>query len=263
MPTTGQLVLLGVAILLYAVGAGVSLLRLRNDSAALRASAKLGLVGGTLLTVMVLVWHSWARGQWLPLVDNFDALLWLAVLLALFVLYVQRTRPLAGLEWFIMPVVMVLLIAATLVGRWEYHEYVDTLWSWVHRITSYAGALVFAVAGATGAMYLIARARLRRKSPSHGPKMGSLERLEHMTYVSVTLGFALLTLGAVTGFAIMYDEGRQTPVLKLLLVAGVWLIYAVVLHAPINPVFRGRRAALLSVFGFLLMVGVIVAVQVG
>ena len=48
---------------------------------------------------------------------------------------------------------------------------------------------------------------------------------------------------------------------KVLLACGVWLVYAIVLHSPINPSFRGRKAAVLSVVGFVLMIGTLVAVQ--
>ena len=37
----------------------------------------------------------------------------------------------------------------------------DSTWSWVHRLTAYSGALALTFAGATGAMYLLARRRLR------------------------------------------------------------------------------------------------------
>ena len=40
-------------------------------------------------------------------------------------------------------------------------------------------------------------------------------------------------------------------------------MYAIVLHAPINPIFRGRRAAFLSMLGFALMIGTLIAVQFG
>jgi ABC-type transport system involved in cytochrome c biogenesis permease subunit len=48
---------------------------------------------------------------------------------------------------------------------------------------------------------------------------------------------------------------------KVLLTFVAWVVYALVLHSPINPSFRGRKTALLSVVGFVLMIGVIVAVQ--
>ena len=91
--------------------------------------------------------------------------------------------------------------------------------------------------------------------------MGSLERLERLTMTAVTLGFALLTVGIVTGAFEMVRRGRPTTPLKVGLTVGGWLVYAVVLHAPINPVFRGRRAAWLSVVGFALMVGAVVVAQ--
>ena len=43
--------------------------------------------------------------------------------------------------------------------------------------------------------------------------------------------------------------------------ASVWVIYAFVLHSPINPRLRGRRAAILSIVGCVLMLGLIVTVQ--
>ena len=48
---------------------------------------------------------------------------------------------------------------------------------------------------------------------------------------------------------------------KVVLAFAVWVVYALVLHAPINPSFRGRRAAMLSVVGLVLMLGTLAAVQ--
>lgn len=262
MPTFGQISLLIVSIAFFAVGGGISLARLWSRRPGLRIAAKACLYGGLTAGMAVLVWHSAGRGSWLPLEDNFDALIWLGLLLTLFVLYVQRSRPLGGLDWFIMPIVILLLAAAAVFGKTNWHSYsVADLWSWVHRVTAYGGTAAFAVAGAVGAMYLITNRRLRSKSAAMGPNLGSLERLEHLTLISVTLGFALLTVGAVTGFVQMIFEHKQTPLPKIVLTAGVWLVYALVLHSPINPSFRGRRAAMLSIIGFILMIGTIIAVQ--
>jgi ABC-type uncharacterized transport system permease subunit len=71
----------------------------------------------------------------------------------------------------------------------------------------------------------------------------------------------LLTIGAVTGFMKMRFEHRPAPIAKVVLSASVWVVYALVLHSPINPSFRGRRAAVLSIVGFVLMVGLMVAVM--
>jgi ABC-type uncharacterized transport system permease subunit len=260
MPTNGQLALLILSVVFFTAGGLISFARLWKDTKTMRVAGKSCLYWGILASVGVLIWHSVKRGDWMPIGDNFDALIWLAVLLALFVAYIQGTRPLAALDWFIMPVTILLLLGAAVFGRTEFHQYVGQAWTSAHRITSYGGAVAFAVAAASGAMYVIASARLRRKEPA-GAYLGSLERLEHLTMTAVTLGFALLTIGIITGVIEMIGRGRPTPPTKVALAAGVWIIYAIVLHAPINPVFRGRRAAVLSVIGFLLMIGAIIAAQ--
>jgi ABC-type transport system involved in cytochrome c biogenesis permease subunit len=265
-PPAGQLVVLCTAIALFVIGGLLSLLRLRASSPAdverFRIAAKACAYLGACAALAVLIWHSAQRGSWLPLEDNFDALVWLGLLLALFVLYIQRRRPVGGLDWFLMPIVILLLASAAIFGSAKPHVYVTTTWSWVHRGTAFAGIVAFAVAGAVGLMYLIVNHRLRTKRALlAGPNLGNLERLEHLTLESVSLGFALLTIGALTGINEMV-KGKHTSPAKLVLTAALWLVYAVVLHAPINPSFRGRKAAVLSVIGLALTVGTMVAVLV-
>ena len=117
-------------------------------------------------------------------------------------------------------------------------------------------------------MYLITNARLRDKTVRPAMMFGSLERLEHFTRVSVTLGFSLFTIGLITGLVEIFHHGGNTSLgahwfltPKVLLAVCVWVVYALVLHAPINPSFRGRRAAMLSILGFVLMVGEVIAIQ--
>ncbi len=261
-PTTPQIALLFAAVAFFAVGGLISVARLRSNTRTMRIVGKSCLYWGTTTAVAVLIWHSAARGRWVPIGDNFDALIWLAVLLSLFAAYVQGTKPLAALDWFIMPIVIALLVFAAVFGRTQFHPYVGHAWTYVHRSTSYVGAVAFAVAAASGAMYLGASARLRQKQPS-SVYLGSLERLERLTMTAVTLGFALLTIGIITGAFEMFAMGKPTSPWKLVLTGSVWVVYAVVLHAPLNPIFRGRRAAVLSVMGFALMLGTLVAVQFG
>lgn len=263
MPTIGQLILLGLSVAFFAAGGGISIARLRGEREGLRIAAKGCMYLGVTAAAGVLIWHSAMRGAWMPMNDNFDALTWLALLLALFVMYMQRVKPVTGLDWFVMPIVILLLTAAGIFGRLDYRAYhglVGGAWLWVHRVTAYGGAAAFAVAAAGGLMYIVASRRLRRKRAL--PVLGSLERLERMTMHAVTLGFALLTVGLVTGFVRMAAHDDRPPTAKLLLGSLSWVVYAIALHLPpINPRFRGRRAAMLSVFGFVLLIGTIIVVQ--
>jgi ABC-type uncharacterized transport system permease subunit len=266
MPTPAQLILVILAAAILVVGGVLSASRLRSQRPWLLPAARICLLLGVVLTLAALLWHAILRGDWLPITDNFDALLWLALLLSLFVLYIQRSggrHGLGGVDWFVMPVVVLLLAAAAWFGMRDYQRYqpiVQDLWAWVHRVSAYAGAAAFAVAAAGGAVYVVMSRRLRRKIPMH-PRLGSLERMERLTTLAVRLGFALLTIALVTGLVKMLAEGERITPAKLGLSCAAWIVYAIVLHAPINPVFRGRRAAVLSILGFLLIMGTVVAVQ--
>ncbi len=97
--------------------------------------------------------------------------------------------------------------------------------------------------------------------------MGSLERLENLTDWAVSFGFALLTVGIVTGLIIMLEQGSKTQLgphwmtsPKVILAFTVWVVYAVALHTPITPAVRGRKSAMLSIVGFVLMVATMMAV---
>jgi len=123
-------VVLLIAVVWFAAAAILSITRLWRDSDAMRIASKACLYCGIAVALFVLGWHSLQRGGWLPLQDNFDALIWLGLLLALFISYTQRTHPLRGLDWFVLPIIVLLLIAAAVFGRAKPHEYVDSTWSW-------------------------------------------------------------------------------------------------------------------------------------
>jgi ABC-type uncharacterized transport system permease subunit len=260
MPTPAQSILLTLALALWLAGGMISFFRRPQPGVVKWQLLRWCAAGGILCALGVIVLHASGRGDWIPINDNFEALIGLAVLLAAFVMYVQSTRPIIGLDWFLMPVAIVLLAAAGVFGRLEYRQYqaLARAWYGVHRVSCYAGTAFFAIAAAGGAMYMSASRRLHLKQPT--PMTGSLERLEHIMMTGVTLGFALLTVGLITGLAAMFDGSARGQWPILLPACGAWLVYAVVMHAPINPRLRGRRAAFLSVVGFALVIGALVAV---
>src|SRR4051812_3287886 len=109
-PNSPQLALLAGSIVFLLIGGAISVLRAgRAPSERRRIAAKACFWSGISCALGVLIWHAIGRRGWLPLDDNFEALIWLSVMLGLFVMYVQRRRPIGGLDWFIMPIVMLLL----------------------------------------------------------------------------------------------------------------------------------------------------------
>src|SRR3984957_2080594 len=184
---------------------------------------------GILVGVVVLILHSVDRGAWLPLEDNFDALGALGLMLAGCILYIQGTRPVAGLDWFVLPIASLMLIAAAVFGRAMPRQYGETAWSFTHRLTAYGGALGLGGAGGVGAMYLVANRRLRDKRLAPGDALGNLERLESIAQHSLAFGWPLFTVGLITGIlwgihrtAQGAEEQHEFFGPKVLLAVGVW-----------------------------------------
>src|SRR4051812_17015186 len=111
--TAGQIALQVLAAMLLAAGWATSIMRIWWEGVAgLRIASKSCVYFGLIAGAGVLLWHSGARHSWLPLEDNFEALTWLGLLMAGFVAYVQATKPLRGLDWFLLPIAVLLLVAA-------------------------------------------------------------------------------------------------------------------------------------------------------
>jgi ABC-type uncharacterized transport system permease subunit len=266
----GQLALIIASAAFFLGGAAMSVMQGWLNRRPIRIAAKSMDYWAICLAAAAVIWHCLGRsGSWLPLEDNFETLATLGILLGLFVMYIQRTRPIPGLDWFLLPIVVLLLVSAAVFGTVRPNSRpAGGWWAWTHVLSSYGGAMAFAVAASVGCVYLLLSARLRDKRTMPGPNMGSLERLERVTQISMRLGFALLTLGMITGLVIVLDTGPNNGLgphwmtsPKVLLATVVWVIYALVLHTPISSGVRGRRSAMLSILGFVLMFGTLIAVQ--
>ncbi|MEM6315666.1 MAG: cytochrome c biogenesis protein CcsA, partial [Planctomycetota bacterium] len=92
--------------------------------------------------------------------------------------------------------------------------------------------------------------------------LGSLSNLDRVTFYAAVTGFALLTIGLITGvwrWRALGDTAAADA--KIILAVAAWAAYLLVLHTPLHPRFRGRATAGLSIAGFVVMLGVLVTVQ--
>ena len=262
-PTHFQLLLVIAAAISFAAAGAVSAARVTGPNVTAILSG-----AGLVFCAAALTAHSIARDNWLPLRDNFDALVWLATIIGAASLYLQRRAAVGRIEWVASPVVVVLLVCAASFGSSRPHEYTNTLWAWTHRIGVFAGPAVFALAACTGVMYLVLRRKLRSKvalDPGSG-SFGNLERLERFNFRAIRIGFVLLSVGIFTGLGNVLQHETKLgqhwfwqP--KVLLSSAAFVLYAVVLHSPINPAFNGKKNAICSIAGFLLLLATIVVVQ--
>jgi len=84
-------------------------------------------------------------------------------------------------------------------------------------------------------------------------RLPNLQILDEINYKLITLGFPLLTLAIITG-ALWAESAwgsywRWDP--KEVWSLITWFIYALVLHARLTAGWRGRKAAMLSIAGFI------------
>ncbi|HET6419034.1 MAG TPA: c-type cytochrome biogenesis protein CcsB [Geobacteraceae bacterium] len=130
-------------------------------------------------------------------------------------------------------------------------------WLLYHVVTCFLGYAAFAVACGVSVMYLMkSRSEVGNGDAKAGGIMAlfpSMKVLDDLNYKAIMVGFPLLTLGIVTGAAWAdYAWGSYwswDPKETWSLI--VWFIYAAFLHARITRGWVGKRAAILSIIGFI------------
>lgn len=120
-------------------------------------------------------------------------------------------------------------------------------------IFSYAA---FVVTFVSGVMYLIQERELKAKHFGAAfQRLPALNTCDEIGYRSLTVGFVLLTLGIVTG--IVWNNQRDgrywhnDP--KEVMALVTWLVYLFIMHYRLTAGWRGRRVALLSIAGFVVV----------
>ena len=90
----------------------------------------------------------------------------------------------------------------------------------------------------------------------HSESFSPAERLDNLSYRTITVGFLLLSVGIVSG-AVWANEAWGSwwswdPKETWALIC--WLVYAAYLHTRLNRGWHGRRSALLAASGFVVVV---------
>lgn len=160
---------------------------------------------------------------------------------------------------FVSILIFLLLLTSSFVSR-DVIPIKPALQSWwlpVHAGLSLAayGFLGLAFCGAL--MYLLQEHELKsRRLGYFYPRLPSLDALDQLNSHCLAVGFILLSLGMVTGsFWSKQVSGtywRWNPKEACTLV--IWLIYLVQMHQRFTVGWRGRRAAIMVILGFVIVV---------
>ena len=133
---------------------------------------------------------------------------------------------------------------------------VKSLWVTVHVGTLIVGNAAFAIAFLVGILYLIQEKAIKEKKRGFFfRRLPSLKLLDSMGYSCLIAGFPMLTLGVITG--VIYSQivrGRFWSWDPKEVLAGItWLVYAALLHERLAVGWQGRRAAIMTIVGFVIL----------
>lgn len=126
-----------------------------------------------------------------------------------------------------------------------------------HVYLALLGYAAYATAFLYSVMYLLLYGNI--KSGRFGRlfrRFPSLEELDEMNYRSILVGLALMLVSIILGFVWSYETFTALPLwdAKVMFTLFTWMVYAVIVVFKFFFGWHGRRNAILSLCGFLLVV---------
>jgi len=213
---------------------------------------------GLFFHTLALLQQTWVHG-YLPVATFGEALLacdW--ALVAVFLFFYWRF-PIKVLGALATPLAALMVSFALILPpeQGTVSPLLQSFWLTIHISLALLGYAALTLAFLGGILYLVQERQLKgKKFGFFYRRLPSLEQLDRLNYWCLSLGFPLLTAGIIFGsLYAQHTLGRfwsWDPKEVLTLIA--WLIYAVLLHERLTVGWRGRRAALLAICGFAVLV---------
>jgi ABC-type uncharacterized transport system permease subunit len=176
---------------------------------------------------------------------------WVAALL---LLIGNLRRPLDNLGLLVLPLAALLIVPSVIWPDTRTFESERNLGTDIHVLVSVLAFALLTIAACQSMLLAYQDHRLSHKRP--GGLMHILPPLkiqEELLFQLIGLGFFLLTLSLVSGFAFVADMLAQHLAHKTVLSVIAWLIFAVLLWGRWRHGWRGRTAVRLSLAGFVVL----------
>jgi ABC-type uncharacterized transport system permease subunit len=254
------LVWLRVAVAFYSVGLVYSLLLLSKQGNVLgrivEPAVGLGLIFHfvSLVESTVLIGHlSWAS------IHYSESILAFVAMVVFFIFFVAYRTVSPGVVIF--PIVFVLTFASA-IGQKPITLTSPLLrsgWIFVHVVLIFTGYAGLFLSFGASLLYLVQERALKSKrSNSLLSWLPPLQTIDEICYRSLLFGFPFMTLGLIAGSVLAID--KYGPLFfydpKILLSFIMWVVYMLLLYTRWSSGWRGRRAAFLATFAFIIALGV-------
>lgn len=248
-------ILFGLTLALYAIAGALYVLFLaRGAESTARWAA--GVLGASVVGHIAFMVTNWLVLGNRPAADIHQALAVMSLLVTLVFLVTMRTRArLRVLGAFITPVTLLLFMGAAFRrGVGPVPENVRSALLPVHVIVNVLGLVAFALAFAAAIAYLIQERQVRQKNlGALFQRLPALDQLDSLGLRAVLVGFPLLTIGVVTGT--IWAVRLQATGFPISAAQGfailAWILFAAVLLLRVAAGWRGRKAAIGTMLGFL------------
>jgi cytochrome c-type biogenesis protein CcsB len=251
-------ILFELALTFYFAATIVSITELFKESKITARIALTSAVIGFVIHTMSIVFRYVTAGH-IPITNPHEATSFFAWCIVLIFFILQFRYTISLLSSFIMPIVFVLMLLSSMLPRdiKPLSPVLQSYWLGIHTVLAFLGNAAFAMAFGIGLMYLVQEHYVKSKRLGGlFDRLPSLQTLDEINYRLITFGFPLLTLAIITG-ALWAESAwgsfwnwdpRETWSLI------TWFIYAIVLHARLVAGWRGKKAALLSMIGFITII---------
>lgn len=247
--------LLDITLVLYCLAFTVCVFSVYKETKYFRYSFSGLVIFAFLIHTTSIVIRYFGIGA-IPITNMHESSSFFAWSVVIIFLYLHYRYRFVMLGIFILPIVVMLLITSLLLSSEirPISPILQSYWLAIHTVFAFTGNSAFAVAAGIGIMYQLQERFLKKKRMTAlFNKLPSVQILDEINYKLITIGFPLHTLAIISGalwaesaFGIFW---RWDP--KEVWSFITWLIYATILHLRIIKGWRGRKAALLSVVGFI------------
>jgi len=208
----------------------------------------------------------WAETGYGPVANTYESLSFVAWSIAGTYLVFQTMTKTRVLGVFVSPLAFIMAVGAsvTLGGDIAMPEVLKGSWALIHVMLSLMGEALFALAFLAGLMYLLQDSLIRKKRVySFSRILPSLRDLDRINNISILWGFFLLTFGIIAGSVwartVWGSQWHWDP--KLISTVFVWIVYALLVHQRIAIGWKGRKAAVLSIAAFIIILVTFIGVN--
>ncbi len=247
-----------IALCLYLIASGGFIVYvIRQENKAFRIAHRVLLAGFVFHTIFFAQrFYQMGVAPVLDLKAALSFFSWAVVLVCLLFHYKFKVMVLAS---FAAPFAAFIMIVSSAMPWFEgpVRPVFRSLWLVIHVTTAFIGNGLFAIAFLAAVMYLIQEHQIKQKKlGAFFKRLPSLATLDKLSHFSLIYGFSFLTAGMITGSIYAqiafgkYWQWDPKEVWSLI----TWLLYAVLLHERLAVGWQGRKAAIMSIVCFCVLI---------